>query len=254
MKSENKEQLINNAAARVHAAWCEEELKAYYSRYLEARKTTDVKTALEQACLKNGQKRNEVEINLSKNFTIKSLEQKLLTFKSFLQTCKEGRVLSVKRYTTRTLTTAEQKAAGKNYIDGQENILRPFEHLSSASKQENLSAAIDAAAVYIELAKRGATLSKLRRDKFKEIIGTLIHADWIKRNSSSVSSRPELFVPYDKLDSWVAGQDLTVFYALLDEVEANPKLYEVKVEKDLPSIDHFAEERAALQMALGASV
>lgn len=251
---ENKQQLINSAAARVHAAWCDEELKAFYSRYLEARKTADVKTALEQACFKGGKKRNEVEINLSKDFGIESLEQKLLTFQGFLQTCKEGSVLSVKRYTSRTLTAAEQKAAGKNYVDGQENILRPFEVLSSASKEENLSAAVGAVNVFISLSRRGVTLNELRGEKYKEIVGTLIHADWMKRNAASAASRPDLFVPYNKLDGWVAGQDLTVFYALLDEVEANPKLYEVKVKNNLPPIDHLAEEKAALQMALGAGV
>ena len=55
MEKEIQEELIIEAASKVHADWCEEELKAYWNRAVEAGKSSEsIRQAFETACLKNG--------------------------------------------------------------------------------------------------------------------------------------------------------------------------------------------------------
>ena len=59
-----KEELIIEAASKVHEDWCDEELKAFFDRgsYIYD-KTNNLKRSLEEACYKNGQRRNELEFD-----------------------------------------------------------------------------------------------------------------------------------------------------------------------------------------------
>ena len=64
MNQYQRENLINQSAARVHQAWCEGELKAFYDRLVVELKNTDRPgVAFGNACYKNGKKRNEVELD-----------------------------------------------------------------------------------------------------------------------------------------------------------------------------------------------
>ena len=240
MNEQTKQELAMKAAAKVHAAWCEGELKAFHKRLvaaLEEGKT--VAEAMEQACFKGDKRRNGFELHGEIDAS------KLTTFEGFMEQIKSGEI-EVMRFTGRTLTEAEQAKAGKHYVNGQENILRPFEELSAASQAENLSAAVGAVAVYEEYAKRGATLEMLLSKEAQRPIGMLIHADWMERNPVT-ENNSYLFVKFDSLDDWTKGQDLDVFYAALGVIMEDPAKYAVAKEDNLPDLNPTARENAVIE-------
>lgn len=258
MKKQDKEQLIVAAAARVHAAWCEEELKAFYGRLTNEMKLGGrVDEMLTNAGLKNGKVRNLVSINRTNIFNDEWIKVQLSTYEGFKKLIDDG-VIKVERFVSRNLTDEEIAMAGENYnaTTKQENILRPFEKLSADSKTENLQAAESAVAVYEEMSKCNVGLEQLANGKFKTEIGVKIHADWMKRNVSRKDNSPELFVEYAALDEWVKGQDLTVFNAMLEEVKLNKEKYAVKGEKNqkFNSNDVYAEEQEVLEEIFGKKV
>lgn len=255
MKKQDKEQLIIAAAARVHAAWCEEELKAFYGRLTNEMKLGgNVDEMLTNAGIKNGKVRNLVSINRTNIFSDEWIKAQLSTFEGFKKLIEDG-VIKVERFVSRELTKEEIAKAGEDYnaTTKQENILRPFEKLSASSQTENLQAAESAVAVYEEMSKCNVGLEQLTSGKFKTEIGVKIHADWMRRNASRNEDSPELFVEYAALDEWVKGQDLTVFNAMLEEVKLNKEKYEVKGEKNqkFNSNDVYAEEQEVLEEILG---
>ena len=250
MKTEIKNQLILEAASKVHEAWCVGEIRAFYSRFVK--ELEDAKTpreALDKACYKNGKKRNEIELDVS---WIQFHEtETLLAFKSFEQFkhLVDLGIIEVKRFTKRSLTKQEQNLAEKNNNYNtqtqEENILRPFEQLSADSQAENLQAARGAVYVYEEYAKRGVTLEQLTSEKAKRAVGTLIHADWMRRNEPTEANK-HLFVPYNELDDWAKQQDLDVFMALIEEVKKDEESYRIEPEANLDDINPQAIETAVL--------
>ena len=255
MKKQDREQLIISAAARVHAAWCREELKAFYGRLKnQMKKGGSIKEILTKAGIKNDKVRNVVIINNSNNLNDDWIKEQISSFEGFKNLVDTG-VIKVKKFVSRNLTKREITKAGKDYdaATKQENILRPFEQLSTDSKIENLLAAQSAVAVYEQMLKCNVSLKQLLSGKFKTEIGVKIHADWMRRNASRKDNSPELFVEYDALDEWVKGQDLTVFNAMLEEVKLNPEKYAVKANKNqkFNSEDVYAEEQEVLKELFG---
>lgn len=249
MKEEDRQELVMEAAAKVHEAWCRGELQAFYGRFVaEKQNGASIQDALQSACNKNGKPRNEVELDtkwLNEHTSV--VNKALETFENFMSLL-DCEVVVVKRFTKRTLTDEEQKRMGSgNYkADSQEeNILRPFKKLSADSQKENLEAAKGALSVYEEYAKRGATLDELSSPENKKDIGTLIHADWMRRNELTDANK-HLFVPYEELDDWTKQQDLDVFDALIQEVQKTPEKYSVEVEQDLKNISPEAIEKSVL--------
>ena len=153
---------------------------------------------------------------------------------------------------TRKMELAEEeiKKAGKNYKNGEENILRDFRQLSSASKKENLEAAIGAYNVYEKLSKAGISIDAMENNpEIKNIIGVAIHTDWLKRNVNHPDD--SLKVSYDKLDSWTKQQDLTVFSALLGVVKANGNKYLVEPVSGEKIPNYFDEDQELLVTGRG---
>ncbi len=249
MTEQDRQELCMKAAGRVHAAWCEGELKGFYNRFIDAYKE-DVTPgqALHEACLKNGKPRNEIDLDTTwLMFHEVTTHNRLKSFEGFKELFNKG-VIAVKRFTARELTEEEKKnAVFGNYKEetGEENILRPFEELSAASQKENLDAAKGAVAVLEEYFKRGFTVEQLMSKEMEAEIGTLIHADWMKRNKPTENNR-YMFVAFDKLDDWTKQQDLDVFFAMLEEYSMEPKKYEVPREEGLEPLDIAKAEKEAL--------
>lgn len=253
MRAEDRNQLITNAAAKVHEAWCEGELRAFYSRFTaEVKNGADNATALRNACYKNGKQRNVLEFDIVwLGFHEITTAKALQTFEGFMDLFNKG-VIKVKRFTERTLTEEEQKKAGAGNYNAEtktENILRPFDKLSADSQKENLEAAKGAVYVYEAYAKRGATIDQFSSPEAKRAIGTLIHADWMRRNERTEANK-HLFVPYEELDEWAKQQDLDVFEALIGEVKKDEARYAVAQEEGLMKLYPDAQEESALDFKI----
>lgn len=206
--------------------------------------------ALRNACYKNGAKRNEIDLDVDFLLGHETLaEHSFYDFKDFMSLVRYG-AFDVKRFTKRELTEEEQTKSGKNYRNGEENILRPFSELSYSSQKENLSAAIGAVKVYEELSKAGISIDEMQKNpEIKHMIGVGIHADWLNRNKEH--SDKSLKVPYDQLDDWTQQQDLTVFYALLDVIKKNNEKYLVSPEDGYELPDYNALENEVLGLNNG---
>ena len=216
-------ELEMEAASKVHADWCMSELRAYFDR-AQTEYQGNLSAAYYKACFKNGKPRNEVEFDTPFLIAHSVLaDESIKSFENFMKLFNIG-AINVKRFTKRTLTEEEIAKAGKNYKDGEENILRSFDELSHASQEENLSAAIGAVKVFTELAKAGVTIDEMKKNaEMRHSIGVAIHLDWLKRNQNHPND--SLKVPYDELDEWTQQQDLTVFDAILDVVMQQPTKY-----------------------------
>ena len=270
MTEEAKKELVEEAASKVHTAWCKGELKGFHKRFLEAveneRKEYEAKIrseaenefmltihgdmmgsgkALQTACFKGDKRRNVARLS-EDAYGQNWIWAKMQTFEGFLELIGGG-YITVQRFTARNLTEEEIKVAGENYNPKtkEENILRGFKYLSADSKRENIQAAIGAVKVYEEYLKRGYTIEQLRSPEMREEIGKLIHADWMSRNKIN-SSNAHLFVSFDELDDWTKQQDLDVFYALLDIAEKNPEKYAVDRVEGLKPIDANAYEDSVM--------
>lgn len=239
-----KEELIIEAASKVHEDWCIQELKAFFKRMQNGLKNgITLLELLENACYKGEQKRNEVVLDVS---LLPKYSNEILkvtnSFEDFMFLIRSG-VIKVKRYTKRTLTEEEQLNAGDNYKveTGEENILRKFTSLSAVSKKENLEAAIGAYNVYEELSKAGITIEQMETDNnLRNLIGLAIHTDWLKRNKNHPNE--SLKVPFNELDEWTRGQDLTVFDALISVVKQNKDKYIVETVSGYKLPDYETEE------------
>ena len=249
METKVRSELMMLSASKVHEAWCEGELKAFYGRMQENLKDgANVGAALRQACIKGGKKRNEIELDIGwLDGHGVSTYTALQTYDGFKALVDKG-VIEVKRFTGRNLTKDEQKKAGTNYNPEtqEENILRPFSALSIDSQKENVSAAVSAVTVYEAFLKRGATVEQLKQEDMREAIGTLIHADWMRRNPKTASNS-YLYVPYAELGDWEKQQDLDVFFAMLEIVESNPEKYFVDKEFGLTPINVKGVEENVLK-------
>lgn len=251
MEKYEKEELIIEAASKVHEDWCNEELFAFFWR-LQEFKNLKPGDAINSACYKNGKKRNDVVFDYGYIAGHELfMEERLFSddFKKFKYIV--GRCFDIKRFVKRNLTKSEiDRASFKgNYRDGEENILVPFKELSDDSKKENLEAAIGAFNVYEQMSFAGISLEEMKMDSYiREMIGVAIHADWLSRNMNHPNE--SLKVPYEQLDLWTQKQDLVVFDALLDIVIKNGEKYFVDMveEYDLP--DYEQKEREILGLSL----
>ena len=247
MNKETREDLIIASAAKVHEDWCEQELEGFWKRAVEAKKTIENPgEALEKACFKGEQKRNEIFIDVAQMVSYESISSRIFTdFNAFKGMVNMG-AIDVKRMVPRELSPEEIVAAGVDYKDGKENILRPFLKLSDASQKENLDAAIGAANVYVQLSEAGVSIQRMENDpEIRNLIGVAIHADWLKRNKEHPND--SLKVPYSQLDEWTQQQDLTVFGALLTAVKENPEKYAVQPVPGVSIPDYLSEEQAILE-------
>ena len=241
MQEEVMQELIIESASKVHSDWCKSELEAYHKR-VQKEFNGNIAEAFQKACYKNGNLRNEVEfdVNYLVSHTVLANES-VKNFNDFMVLFNLG-AIKVKRFTKRNLTPEEQNAAGRDFRNGEENILRPFTSLSHSSKEENLSAAIGAVKVYIELAKAGVTIDEMKNNNdLRHLIGIAIHLDWLKRNTNHPND--SLKVPYDELDEWTQQQDLTVYDAMLDKVLENQKKYFVKIDNNAVIPDYMEMEK-----------
>lgn len=205
--------------------------------------------ALNLACYKGEQKRNEISIDLNAMWEYESImsENCLSSFENFMTLVNKS-IIDIKRFTVRNLMESEQR---ENYLSGnykvetgEENILRGFRELSSDSKKENLEAAIGAYNVFEQLSQAGVSIEAMKcNDSTKQMIGLAIHTDWLKRNKNH--SNDSLKVPYGELDDWTKQQDITVFEALLTVVEQNGISISPIAGYKIP--DYLLEEREILQ-------
>lgn len=242
-----REELIVAAASKVHEDWCMQELKAYFERVRdEYEKSNHIGKSLINACMKNGKKRNEIELDsvyLMMHGTQTAFA--MTDFDSFMQLFNAG-AIEVKRFVGRDLADAEMVKAGNNYRNGEENILRPFLELSAESKKENLDAAVGAYNVFVDFSKAGFTVEQMLNDEnLIRMIGIAIHTDWLRRNPNHENE--SLKISYDSLDKWTQGQDITVFRALLDVVMKNKDKFLVSAEPGFQLPNYEEEEKIILE-------
>lgn len=248
MEEQLKQQLVMESASKVHADWCMQELNGYFERTKANFNGNNYGIALEKGCYKGEQKRNEVALDVGFLQGHETMVNNAFSdFTNFVNLVNTG-AIDVKRFANRTLTEEEMVKAGSNYREGQENILRPFEQLSADSQRENLDAAIGAVNVFVELSQAGITIDEMEKDpEMKDLIGTAIHTDWLKRNADHPNE--ELKVPYGQLDEWTQQQDLSVYGAMLNIVKQNPEKYFVPVVDGAIVPDYDKEERELLGIA-----
>lgn len=128
------------------------------------------------------------------------------------------------------------------FKDG-EDILVPFAQLSLDAQEENLNAAEQCFNVYYKLKQAGMTDEQMLDPANNELLGTIIHTDWMERNTPT-SDNNYLFVPYSKLGDWEKGQDLTVFRAVLAAVNQNNLEVELNPEAVIPTIQEVSEQES----------
>ena len=154
--------------------------------------------AFQKACYVNGQQRNECYLDVSYLLGHEiEAESCLQDFKMFLRLVKMG-VITIKRYTKRKLTDEELASGIFDYTDGKENILKPFEQISTASRKDNLDAARYAVTLVFDVLMDEREISS---EEF-ENMAALVHNDWLLRNSwvyDKEYGNPTLAVPYAEL-------------------------------------------------------
>jgi len=251
-----KDELIIEAASKMHNNYCEEELKDFFARIQKIKKIDATKQPieiLEEACFDNGNKRNDIVLDVDwlNSHNEKVLEM-LTDYDIFIELFNIG-VCKVKDFVVRNLDEEEIKKAITQDMDqnykietGEENILRPFNELSNDSKKENLFAALGAYNIYEQLSKAGVTIKQMESNpKIRNLIGIAIHTDWLKRNMDH--EYDSLKVPYKELTTKAKKQDLTVFYSLLSVVISNGKKYAIKTVPGTEIVDYESLEQETLQ-------
>lgn len=183
----------------LHNNWCNQELYSFFLRFQQNyNKSKNPGQALGEACYIDGKKRNEVEVDTDYIVNHPTQADELLkSFEVFKNLFTAG-IIEVKRFTKRTLTEDEIKKSGDNYIDGMENILRPFNQISSQSKYDNLEAARVAIEMVFDKTMAGEQIS---HEESEEMAST-IHDEWLKRNDWVFDPNygdPKLAVPFAQL-------------------------------------------------------
>ncbi len=194
-----KEALSYSLGADLHEGWCNQELYAFFLRaQQEFAKCHNYGQAFEQACYKGSDKRNEVFLDIGCLVGHETIASRCLTDFGVFKNLFDKGIIDVKRFTKRKLSPEEIARSGNNYINGKENILRSFSELSRASQQDNL----EAAKVAIELVYDKTMAGEPITDEELEQMGSVIHEEWLKRNSwvyDSNYGNSELAVPYAQL-------------------------------------------------------
>ena len=231
-----KEELIVEIATKIHADYCEDELRDFFIRMQSIKENNPEMTPgkiLENACFDNDTKRNHIVLDETwLQFHETEARHMFNDYETFKRVVECGGC-DIKDFAKRDLTEEEIidiRIDGdyRDYIveTGEENILRPFSKLSHDSKKENLRAALGAYEVYENLSKAGITIEQMENNpNIKNIIGIAIHTDWLKRNMDHENEN--LLIPYNQLDAQAKEQDLTVFNALLHVVKNNGDKYKI---------------------------
>ena len=194
-----KTALSYSLGADLHENWCDQELKAFYERFQnELATASSYEEALQKACYKGKDKRNEVIINTNyfteNNINVPLAMRDYTEFKKLV----DAGIINVKRFTKRNLTPEEIARMGNDYVDGKENILRKFSEISTSSQEDNLEAAKVAINDVYDKTIAGEPFTS---EEIEEM-GAHIHNEWLKRNSWVFDpnyGNPSLAVPYDKL-------------------------------------------------------
>lgn len=254
-----KEELIVEIASKIHADYCEDELRDFFSRMQSIKENNHEMMPgkiLERACFDKGTKRNHIILDETW-LQFHETETRLMfddyeTFKSVV----ECGGCDIKDFAKRDLSDEEIKDIKtegdyRDYIveTGEENILRPFSKLSQDSKKENLRAALGAYEVYENLSKAGVTIEQMENDpNIKNLIGIAIHTDWLKRNMDHENEG--LLIPYNQLDNQAKEQDLTVFNALLHVVKNNGDKYKIAPVPNFKIPDYQSLENEVLSQKI----
>ena len=234
----SKDDEIRNAlslslAADFHEEWCIGELRSFFVRLQREYMITGVPyKAFQNACYVDGNKRNECYLDTS--YLIgHEVEGELCIkdFNTFLKLVKQD-VIIIKRYTKRKLTEEELASGTFDYVDGKENILKPFEKISEASRKDNLDAARYAVTLVFDAVMDGREISS---EEF-ENMAALIHNDWLLRNSwvyDKEYGNPKLAVPYGQLDLEEKEKDRQQLRQAIAKVKAyiNGEIDLCKIEK-----------------------
>ena len=217
---EIKEALSYALASDLHEAWCEQELHSFFLRAQECSKEMpNFGDAVRQACYKGKDKRNEVVIDVGWLVGHQTFAGRCLKDFDVFKAVFKGGGLDIKRFTERDLTPEEIARARENYVDGKENILRPFNELSSASQKDNLEAARVAIGLVYDKTVNGEEITP----EEKEQMGAIIHEEWLKRNPRVYDpkyGKPELAVPYDKLSEEEKAKDKAQLVPAIEKVKA----------------------------------
>ena len=222
MNYQLKNELITMVSQKSHGIWCDNEIKSFFDR-LHFSLNKAIKDKLEEACYKDGIKRNEVVI--LKDYDEKELEDNCKDFNTFQQLIYQN-VICIKRFIDRDVTEEEQIRLKDDYKEGKENILRDFNLLSLSSQNEVVHGSISAIDVYIIFLKKGFSLEEMERDmQVREMIGSYIHEEWLKRNPNYPDKK--ILVPYSELDDDSKKKDLNIFDVILSVVKENYKFQNV---------------------------
>ncbi len=204
----------------LHEAWCTQELQAFFMRLQKELATTEsYGQALEKACYKGEDKRNEIEIDtgwLVGHDTTAALAMR--NFDDFKKLV-DGGVITIKRFTKRNLTSEEIERIGADYVDGKENILRRFSELSRASQEDNLEAAKVAIEQVYDKTIAGEPISPEELEQ----MGANIHEEWLKRNTWVYDPNygdPKLAVPYEQLSEDEKDKDKAQIGPALAKVQS----------------------------------
>ena len=217
--SEIREELSYSLAADFHNEWCMNELRSFYVRLQREYMVSGTPHgAFEKACYVDGQRRNDcyLDVGYLLGHEIEA-ERCLQEFSMFLKLVHQG-VICITRYVKRTLTEEEVRKAGNNYVAGKENILRPFEQISEASKKDNLEAARYAITLVYDVVmdERGISTEEF------ENMAACIHNDWLLRNNwvyDKEYGNPVLAVPYMNLPEEEKEKDRQQLRQAIEKVE-----------------------------------
>lgn len=245
-----QEEIIIEAASKVHEDWCIQEYKGFFDRARQIYQNGEknIASAFYQACYKGSTKRNELELDIQYLLGHQTMFVNCINdFQTFMKLVNVGGI-TVKRFTERKLTLEEQskfiKTNDYKLETSEENILRDFRALSSSSKTENLEAAISAYTVFEQFSKAGISLEQMQtNNEIRNLIGVAIHTEWLKRNPSHQNN--SLKVAYLELDEWTKKQDLTVFDALVSVAKKNNVIINKEESFVLPN--YLLEEQIVLE-------
>ena len=225
----NKEKLLFDLAKDLHNMWCTEELKSYHQRLSRAyNNTKKVGSAINDACYQYGRKRNDYKID---NLYIISIHNKSFfnDFDEFMYLVNHG-IIVIKRYVKRNLTEVEKNLSYIDYVDGEENILTEYEHLSEISKQEYL----EASKLVLSLVYDKVMNDEEIMDEELERYSSIVHEEWLKRNElvfDRNNGNPYLAVPYNELSESYKDKDRNQLRTAITKIKQYKENKQKKIKK-----------------------
>lgn len=237
-----KENIIVEVSALIYKNWSEKELKKFYERakkiYIDGEK--NIAKALRAACYENNIKTNEIYIDVPFIQAHEILAQHCLDdFSSFLKLVNLGMFNISKNNLREYESITNFKESSKN-----EMYFADIYHSSQDMQREILASVISSYTVFEDLSKAGISIDEmLVNEEFRNIIGTALHTEWLKRNSETLNRN--LKIPFSKLDSQTKKQYLIIFDNLIRFIRDN----NIKTDKNysnLPMPDYSLKEKNVL--------